>query len=51
MEAAAMLGVSRSLIYTMIHSDGFPKIQIGRKIIIPIDALRAYLTKKSGAVS
>lgn len=48
-EMAEMLGISRSLAFQMTHKQGFPAVHAGeRRIIIPVDALRAYLNEQAG---
>lgn len=44
-EAAKMIGVSRPVVYDLCHSGDLPCIQIGRRILIPIDRLRMWLNE------
>lgn len=45
MEAAAMLGVGRTLAYQLVRDGGWPTpvIRVGRLIKIPVQPLRDYL--------
>lgn len=47
-ELGKALGIGRSSAYELIHSEGFPAVQIGRRLIVPIDALNEWL-KERGA--
>ena len=42
-EAALLLGVSRPTMYTLVNRDDFPKIRIGRRIIIPKKELEDWM--------
>lgn len=42
-EAAEVLGISRSRMYELVKTDGFPVLNIGRRILIPIKALDCWL--------
>jgi len=42
-EVAKLLGVSYKLASKLVHSKGFPKIQIGRRILIPKDLFWEWL--------
>ena len=48
-EAAALLGCGRSLIYELCARKDFPTIRIGtgRKILIPADALRVWVNDQT----
>ena len=50
-ELAHELGISKPLAYELARREGFPAIRISeRRIIIPVDALRAWLNSNAGAV-
>lgn len=36
-EVAAVLGISRAGAYELAHSDGFPALKIGSRIVVPKD--------------
>jgi excisionase family DNA binding protein len=46
-EAGKMLGVSRQTAYRLSRSEDFPKLRIGRRVLIPIAELRVWTTKNS----
>ena len=47
-EAAAYLGVSKSVMYALFHSEGFPVLTLGKKLKKVLKSeLDAYLQKKS----
>ena len=39
-QVAAVLGISRAGAYELVHSDGFPALKIGSRIVVPKDKLR-----------
>ena len=42
-EAAEVIGISTPKTYDLCHAQGFPAIFIGRRIVIPVDRLHAWL--------
>lgn len=42
-EAAAVLGISRAGAYELVHSASFPKVKIGKRILVPKDKLIEWL--------
>lgn len=42
-EAAAALGVSKSVMYQLIRTDGFPVISVGNKRLIPIESFKRWM--------
>lgn len=42
-EAAAALGVSKSVMYQLIRTDGFPVISVGNKRLIPIESFKRWI--------
>jgi excisionase family DNA binding protein len=46
-EAAERLGVSRNTVYTAIRSDEMPTFRMGRRTLIPVDALRRWIASAS----
>ena len=38
-EAARMLGISRALAYELVRRDDLPRLQLGRRIVVPRRAL------------
>ena len=47
-EAAGELGVSRPVMYELVNRADFPKIKVGRRIVIPRQAFAAWLLKEAG---
>lgn len=46
-EAGEMLGISRQTAYELSRSVGFPKIRIGRRILVPLDQLKEWIAKQA----
>ena len=42
-QVGAELGISRPKAYELVHRDDFPKIVLGRRIIVPREAFEAWL--------
>ena len=42
-EAAAALGVSKTVMYQLIRTDGFPVISVGNKRLIPIESFKRWV--------
>ena len=42
-EVAAVLGISRAGAYELVHSASFPKVKIGKRIVVPRDKLIAWI--------
>ncbi len=47
-EMAAMLGISLSSAYQMVHCNNFPALRIGRRVIIPYDKLLLWVDENLG---
>lgn len=47
-DVAKILGVSRANAYVIMHSKGFPKLQIGKRIMVTKDKLQEWIDIKSG---
>ena len=46
--AAALLGVSISSMYELMHEKGFPVLRIGSRLVIPKDKFRAWVEQNTG---
>lgn len=46
-EFAATMGIGRSKAFELSQHAGFPAVRLGRRIIIPIDALKAWLERQA----
>lgn len=42
-QVAAVLGISRAGAYELVHSEGFPTLKIGSRIVVPKDKLREWI--------
>ena len=42
-QVAAVLGISRAGAYELVHSEGFPALKIGNRIVIPKDKLQGWI--------
>ena len=49
-EVAAVLGISRAGAYELVHSASFPKIKIGKRILVPKDKFIEWLDAQVEAV-
>ena len=46
-ELSAQMGISLPKAYELVKTPGFPTLHIGTRILIPIDAYKAWLMKQS----
>ena len=46
-----MLGVSRIKGYELAHSEGFPAMRLGRKLLIPRDRFLAWIDQQAGTAA
>jgi DNA binding domain, excisionase family len=46
-EAAQVLNIGMNSAYNLVNSEDFPKITIGRKILIPIKGLEKWIETSS----
>ena len=47
MQVASALQISRSKAYEIVRSDGFPKIRLGRRMLIPKEAFQEWLEQNT----
>lgn len=45
-ELAKILKISLSTAYQMARADGFPKVRINKRILVPAEELKVWLRKK-----
>lgn len=50
-ELASYLGISRTKAYELVHMSGFPKIRLGRRLLVPVAALEKWLVDEAMAGS
>lgn len=46
-EVATVLGISRAGAYELVHTEGFPSLTIGTRIIVPKEKLIAWIDQNS----
>ena len=46
-ELSAQMGISLAKAYELVKTPGFPTLRIGTRILIPVDAYKAWLIKIS----
>ena len=50
-EVAAVLGISRAGAYELAHSEGFPSLTIGTRIVVPKDKFVTWIDKNCSGKS
>ena len=48
LDVASVLGVSRAGAYELAHSEGFPVLKVGSRIVIPRDKFFLWIEKQCG---
>lgn len=48
-QVAQVLGISRANAYTLMHSKGFPTIQIGKRMVVPKDKLIKWMEAQTAS--
>ena len=46
-DAAALLGISERLLWTMTNAGKIPHVRIGTRVLYPVDALRLWLDEQA----
>lgn len=46
-EAANALGVSLPTFYELSNRSDFPRVKVGRRTLVPVDALREWLAREA----
>ena len=49
-QLADLLGVSDSSVYELIQEDDFPSLRIGKRIVVPKDELRKWISDNTKGV-
>lgn len=49
-EMAGIIGVSKPKAYELAHSENFPAVRIGRRIVVPVDELKRWLASQAAGV-
>jgi predicted DNA-binding transcriptional regulator AlpA len=42
-QVAEILGIAKNSAYTLMHSEGFPTIHIGRRLVVPKEKLLQWM--------
>ena len=48
LDVASVLGVSRAGAYELAHSEGFPMLKVGSRIVIPKDKFLLWIERQCG---
>lgn len=48
-QLAQVLGISRANAYTLMHSKGFPTIQIGKRMVVPKNKLIEWIERQTAS--
>ena len=46
-QVAQVLGISRANAYTLMHTKGFPTIQIGKRMVVPKNKLIEWMEEQT----
>ena len=46
-ELAERMGISLPMAYDLTHREDFPSLQVGAKILVPIDAFKDWLAREA----
>ena len=46
-EAARLIGINKNAVYALCKTPGFPAIELGRRVLIPREALEVWLNEKA----
>ncbi len=47
MDVAALFGISRTHAYDLVHTEGFPHLEIGNRIVVPKDDLMKWIEART----
>ena len=47
-QVAAVLGISRAGAYELVHSEGFPALKIGSRIVVPREKFCRWVDAQTG---
>lgn len=50
MDVAAALGISRAAAYTLVQSESFPHMRIGKRILVPKEAFLRWIAEQTVSV-
>ena len=46
-EVGEVLGISRAAAYELVRSEGFPRMKIGKRVLVPRDAFLRWIDKNT----
>lgn len=49
-EMAGIIGGPKPKAYELAHSENFPAVRIGRRIVVPVDELKRWLASQAAGV-
>lgn len=49
-ELAEYLRVGHNVAYRLVHSKGFPTLKLGRKILIPVEELKKWISQNTNTI-
>ena len=47
MDVAEALGISRAAAYTLVQSEAFPHMRVGKRILVPKEAFLKWIAKQT----
>ena len=47
-QIAAFFGISKTSVYELMHSEGFPKLRVGKRIIVASKDLLDWIARNTG---
>ena len=50
-DLCGLLGISRPTAYELVHREDFPKVKVGRRLLVPRAGLERWLEKQSNIES
>ena len=45
-QVADLLGIAKNSVYTLMHSEGFPTLHIGRRLVVPKEKLLQWMDEQ-----
>lgn len=45
-QVADLLGIAKNSAYTLMHSEGFPTLHIGRRLVVPKEKLMQWMDEQ-----
>lgn len=46
-ELASSMGISRAKAYELVHSSGFPRVTVGRRLLVPVSSYKKWLEEQA----